>query len=86
VERAIRAAAAVLEGSVRDRGAYRALHHTYLQPAGTQQGAADLLNLPMSTYRRHLAKGVERLTALLWQRELAARADRPDADWPESGR
>jgi hypothetical protein len=75
VERAIRAAAAVLEGSVRDRPAYRALHHTYLQPAGTQQGAADLLNLPMSTYRRHLAKGVQRLTALLWQRELAARAD-----------
>jgi hypothetical protein len=75
VERAIRAAAAVLEGSVRDRSAYRALHHTYLQPAGTQQGAADLLNLPMSTYRRHLAKGVQRLTALLWQRELAARTE-----------
>jgi hypothetical protein len=76
----------VLEGSVRDRPAYRALHHTYLQPAGTQQGAADLLNLPMSTYRRHLAKGVQRLTALLWQRELAARADTVDGDWAGSER
>jgi len=74
VERAIRESAAVLERSVRDRHAYRALHHTYLQPAGTQQSAAELLDLPMSTYRRHLAKGVDRLTTLLWQRELAARA------------
>jgi hypothetical protein len=41
---------------------------TYLQPAGSQQRAADRLNLPMSTYRRHLGAGVERLTELLWQR------------------
>jgi hypothetical protein len=78
VERALRESAAVLERSARDRGAYRALHHTYLQPAGTQQSAADLLDLPMSTYRRHLAKGVERLTTLLWQRELSARDGRSE--------
>ncbi|MEV8507739.1 ATP-binding protein [Actinoplanes sp. NPDC051475] len=64
-------AAATLADSPRDRSAYRALHHTYLQPAGTQQAAADLLRLPMSTYRRHLAAGVERLTEILWQRESA---------------
>jgi hypothetical protein len=73
VERVLREAAAVLERSPRDRLAYRALHHTYLQPAGTQQRAAELLDLPMSTYRRHLARGVDRLTTLLWHRELAAR-------------
>ena len=62
-------AAATLADSPRDRSAYRALHHTYLQPAGTQQAAADLLRLPMSTYRRHLAAGVDRLTEILWQWE-----------------
>ncbi|WP_369381774.1 hypothetical protein [Streptomyces sp. cg36] len=67
---AIGAAAAELAASVADRRAHRALHHTYLQPAGTQQRAADLLGLPMTTYRRHLAAGTERLTALLWREEL----------------
>jgi hypothetical protein len=76
VERAIRAAAAVLERSAHDRRAYRALHHTYLQPAGTQQRAAELLDLPMSTYRRHLAEGVQRLAAVLWRQELTARSER----------
>ncbi len=65
---AIADAAAELEASPRDRRAFRALHHTYLRPAATQQAAADLLDLPMSTFRRHLAEGVTRLTDLLWQR------------------
>ena len=65
---AIAGAAAELEASPRDRRAFRALHHTYLRPAATQQAAADLLDLPMSTFRRHLAEGIERLTDLLWQR------------------
>jgi hypothetical protein len=72
VQRLINEAVEALAGSPRDRRAYRALHHTYLQPAGSQQRAADLLNLPMSTYRRHLSAGVERLTELLWQRELTS--------------
>jgi hypothetical protein len=73
VARLIREGAAVLAGSVPDRAAYRALHHTYLQPAGTQQAAADLLDLPTSTYRRHLATGVRQLTAILWRRERDTR-------------
>ena len=36
--------------------------------------AAELLDLPMSTYRRHLAEGVDRLAALLWREEVDARA------------
>jgi len=71
IQEVIREAAATLEGSPRDRRGYRALHHTYLQPAGSQQRAADLLKLPMSTFRRHLAAGIERLTSILWERELA---------------
>ncbi|WP_067462164.1 ATP-binding protein [Actinomadura macra] len=70
---AIHGGAGLLEASPRDRRAFRALHHTYLRPAGTQQLAAELLGLPMTTYRRHLAAGVERLTDLLWQSELDAR-------------
>jgi energy-coupling factor transporter ATP-binding protein EcfA2 len=64
-------AANTLAESPRDRRAHRALHHTYLQPAGSQQRAAELLDLPMSTFRRHLAAGVDRLTELLWKRELS---------------
>ncbi|MFK8844621.1 AAA family ATPase [Streptomyces sp. Ac-502] len=69
---AIRSAAAALEESPPDRRAFRALHHTYLRPAGTQARAAELLRLrlPMTTYRRHLAAGIGRLTELLWQEEL----------------
>ena len=48
---------------------YRALYHTYLQPAATQEQAAELLNLPFSTYRRHLRGGVDYLVKHLWQLE-----------------
>jgi hypothetical protein len=72
VQKLVQDAAAQLAASPRDRRAYRALHHTYLQPAGSQQRAAELLDLPMSTFRRHLAAGIERLTELLWRQELAA--------------
>ncbi|MGW4213320.1 ATP-binding protein [Lentzea sp. NPDC004789] len=64
---AIAQAARVMEASPRDRRAFRALHHTYLRPAETQAAAADLLGLPMTTYRRHLAAGLARITEILWQ-------------------
>lgn len=73
----VQAGAKQMADSVRDRSAYRALHHTYLQPAETQRAAADLLDLPMSTYRRHLAAGITRLTAILWRIETRARAGTP---------
>jgi hypothetical protein len=63
-------AAVRLEASPRDRRAFRALHHTYLQPAPTQADAAELLDLPTSTYRRHLVSGVDRLTAILLADDL----------------
>jgi hypothetical protein len=49
---------------------YHALHHTYFEPAPTQETAAELLDLPFSTYRYHLTNGIRRITEWLWQREL----------------
>ena len=46
------------------------LHRTYLRPAPTQEAAAEVLDLPLSTYRRHLAKALEQLTDLLWTVEI----------------
>lgn len=51
---------------------HRALWHTYFEPAPTQEQAAELLDLPFNTYRYRLAKGTERLTDWLWQREQNA--------------
>ncbi len=59
-----------LQSSPRESKLYRALYHTYVQPAATQEQAAELLDLPFSTYRRHLQSGILRITEILWQREL----------------
>ncbi|PSB29768.1 AAA family ATPase [Chlorogloea sp. CCALA 695] len=60
-----------LLSSPRDEKLYRVLHRTYLQPALTQEKAAELLNLPFSTYRRHLKAGMMRVVDILWQREIS---------------
>jgi hypothetical protein len=66
----IREAADALEASPRDAKLYRALYHTYFQPAPTQERAAEILDLPFSTYRRHLTAGIAHITEVLWQREV----------------
>lgn len=66
----IQTAAEQLKNSAREIKFHRALHRTYLQPAETQEQAAELLDLPFSTYRRHLKTGVDRVIEILWQREL----------------
>lgn len=48
----------------------RVLDRTFVHAAPTQEAAAEVLDLPFSTYRRHLAKAVERLTDLLWAVEI----------------
>jgi len=63
-------AAAARQASPRDLKLYRALHHTYFQPAATQEQAAELLDLPFSTYRRHLTAGIAQVTEALWAREV----------------
>lgn len=69
--RIIRSAAESLQASPRDMKLYRVLYHTYLQPAPTQELAAELLDLPFSTYRRHLKSSQERVIDILWNQELA---------------
>jgi hypothetical protein len=63
-------AAESLQSSPRESKYYRALYRTYLNPVATQERAAEILNLPFSTYRRHLASGIERVTRILWQQEI----------------
>jgi hypothetical protein len=57
----------------RDEKLFRALERTYFKPAATQEAAAELLDLPFSTYRRHLTKGVRRLIEMLWEREISGK-------------
>jgi len=54
----------------RDQRLYHVLDLTYLNPAPKQETAANRLGLSYSTYRRHLAAGVDRLTEWLWKQEL----------------
>ncbi|MCC7354900.1 MAG: ATP-binding protein [Anaerolineae bacterium] len=65
----VREASESLQSSPREAKLYRALYHTYLHPAPTQEQAAELLDLPFSTYRRHLKEGIARVADFLWQRE-----------------
>lgn len=66
----VRLSAEELNSHPRDQRLYRALYRTFLNPAATQEQAAELLGLPFSTYRAHLRAGTKRVTELLWQREL----------------
>jgi hypothetical protein len=66
----IREAAAELRGNPRTEKLYRALTCTYLEPAATQELAAERLGLPFNAYRYQLAAAIKRVTERLWQREL----------------
>jgi hypothetical protein len=66
----IREVGDLLQVAPRELRLYRAVYHTYIQPAATQEQAAELLDLPFSTYRRHLKQGLSRMAALLWQAEV----------------
>jgi hypothetical protein len=66
----LREAVAALTTTPKDAKLHRALWHTYFAPAPTQEQAAELLGLPFNTYRYQLARGIERVTDWLWQREI----------------
>jgi len=68
----VKSAAESLQHSPRDAKLYRALQQTYFTPATTQEEAAEKLDLPFSTYRRHLKSGEVRIAEILWQREIGA--------------
>jgi hypothetical protein len=70
LRRLLQSTALQLQQTPRNNKLYRALYHTYLQPAATQEQAAELLDLPFSTYRRHLRSSIDYLVETLWQEEL----------------
>jgi hypothetical protein len=70
LQTSIEAAVESLQSSPREEKLYRALNRTYLKPAPTQEKAAELLDLPFSTYRRHLKAGIARVAEILWQQEI----------------
>jgi hypothetical protein len=71
LRRVLAGAAESLRANPRDEKLFRALHRTYLQPAASQELAAQALGLPFSTYRAHLTAGIDRIAGMLWQRELS---------------
>jgi hypothetical protein len=66
----LRETVGILKQNPKDEKLYRALWHTYFEPAATQEQTAELLDLPFSTYRYHLTNGIERMVTWLWQAEL----------------
>ncbi len=70
LQHCIKEAAQSLTGNPKDEKFYMAVYCTYLKPVSSQEAAAELLDLPLGTYRYRLAKGIERISDWLWQREL----------------
>jgi hypothetical protein len=65
----IREAAQALLVTPRGEKLYLAVERTYLDPVGTQEEAAEDLDLPFGTYRRYLTRGLDELAHILWQSE-----------------
>lgn len=63
-----------LRSHPRDERLHRVLTRTFVVPALTQEAAAEDLDLPFSTYRRHLAAGIQRIGSILWQLDAEHRA------------
>lgn len=63
-------AADSLRADPRDDRPFRVIDRTFLRPAATQERAAEVLGLPFTTYRRQLARGVDRIVDWLWAREV----------------
>ena len=73
LRRLIVEAASVLKSDPRADNLYRVVDRTYLRPAPTQEKAAELLDLPFSTYRRQ-DRGIETITDWLWERDIDSTA------------
>ena len=70
LQRLLGETSARLQADPRDARYHRAIDRTYLRPAPTQEQAAEQIGVPFSTFRRHLKRGLERVTALLWEQEI----------------
>jgi hypothetical protein len=70
LQKLLKETSALLQKSPKQNKLYRALQQTYFEPAPTQEQAAELLDLPFSTYRRHLRAGLDAIAEQLWQQEM----------------
>jgi hypothetical protein len=70
LRRLLETAVGTLRGHPRDDKLYRAVWHTYFEPAASQELAAERLGLPFSTFRYRLKGGVERVIDWLWQQDV----------------
>lgn len=61
---------------------HRALLTGFLRGAPTREAAAERLGLPLSTFRRHMSRGLERVRSSLWALESAPRASAADPSLP----
>ncbi|MFE5326229.1 ATP-binding protein [Embleya sp. NPDC056575] len=59
-----------LGGDPRSVKAHRALTATFVDGAPTQEAAARRVELPFSTYRRHLTLGIRYVSELLWDQVM----------------
>jgi hypothetical protein len=69
LRRLIRDAVATMTGHPRDAKLARALEAAFVHPAPSREAAAERIDVPFSTFRRHLAKGLERLEEIIWSIE-----------------
>jgi hypothetical protein len=70
LQQIVRDAVAELTATPADKRLARVLHRAYLSPAPTLERAAEVLELPSSTFRRLLTTGIARVVDTLWHREL----------------
>ena len=61
-----------LNSSSKDAKLFQALDLGFLRPKKSQEHAAELLDISIASFRRHLKQGTERLTGILWQLETGA--------------
>ena len=66
--------------SPRGRKQAQVVRLTFIEPAATQQEAADRLAMAFGTYRRYVTSALAELTSILWFRELSARRRRERAE------
>jgi len=74
VARVLQDAHAALDDHPRTERARRAVDRTYLRGTITQEAAAEVLDMAFSTYRRHLATGIDLIVDQLWRWELYGRS------------
>ncbi|MEU4690051.1 AAA family ATPase [Actinoplanes sp. NPDC023714] len=70
VRASVEAAIGRLAGTPKGEQSRAVLNRTFVRAAPSQEAAAEVLGLPFSTYRRHLARAVEQVTELLWAVEI----------------